>query len=105
MAKKTTAPKTAQQTIEEMRAELEAKTKRLKAFEIVLTKVDSEITWRMVEEIEQEAYRDEGGEWHSTVYKRDEDGEIIRHAPTEEDWTFEEYNALCSVRDEILALL
>ena len=97
--------KNAQKTIEAMRAELEAKTRRLKAFEIVLSKVDAEISWRMVEEVEQESYRDENGEWHGTVYKRDEDGEIIKHAPTEDDWTYEEYTALCSVRDEILALL
>lgn len=97
--------KSAQKTIEEMRAELEAKTRRLKAFEIVLSKVDYEINWRMVEEVEQESYRDENGEWHATIYKRDENDEIIKHAPTEDDWTYEEYVALCSVRDEILSLL
>lgn len=113
MAKKTTAPKTAKQTIDEMRADLEAKQKRLNAFGQILESIDAIIHSNMEARVKTpshyETYTDENGEekrkyiW--AEYEEDENGNTIYDEPTEGDWKYEDYKALCAVRDEILTLL
>lgn len=110
--KKNTA-KTTAKTIEAMKAELEAKTKRLEAFEDILEAIDSVIHSKMNARIKTEPYyeeyTDENGEtkkkYHWAEYEEDENGNTLYDAPSEDDWNYSKYTALCAVRDEIIALL
>lgn len=106
--------KDAQKTIEAMKAELEAKTRRLEAFEdimkVIEERIHSEMRPRVAKESWTETWTDEetGEEktkYHWTEFEEDENGNTLYDAPTEDDWHYPKYVSLCSVRDEILALL
>lgn len=82
-------------SISEMKQELARQKTRLEAFEIVMDKIDEAIKWNYMN-----IKRDENGD---TIY--DEDGECVFEAPQEGEYKYEEYIALISVRNEIMAII
>lgn len=82
-------------SISEMKQELARQKTRLEAFETVMDKLDDTIKWNCMN-----IKRDEDGE---TIC--DEDGEYVFEAPQEGEYKYEEYIALTSVRDEIMAII
>lgn len=81
--------------ISEMKQELATQMARLEAFETVMDKLDDIIKWNCMS-----IKHDEDGE---TIY--DENGDYVFEAPQEGDYSYEEYIALTSVRDEIMAII
>lgn len=81
--------------ISEMKQELARQKARLEAFETVVDKLDDIIKWNCMS-----IKHDEDGE---TIY--DENGDYVFEAPQEGDYSYEEYIALTSVRDEIMAII
>lgn len=111
--KKQNTQKNTAKTLEAMKAELEAKQKRLEAYEQILESVESLIHSQMQPRIKTESWyedvTDENGEtkrkYHWAEYEEDEDGNTLYDEPTEDDWRYSKYIALCSARDEIMSLL
>ena len=84
------------QTIQEKREAMEKALKRLEAFEVIITKLEEDCSWKF-----STWATDESGEW---IF--DSNGDHIMAYPTgEDDYRHDEYMAYLAAIDEIKALV